>query len=56
MRHSMILHEQVVRLIEEHRRTEGEPPPEMQAVYEYLHEREIEKAESVKRLQAMYKD
>ena len=56
MRHQALLHNEVVKLIEEHRRTKGEPPANMLAVYEYLHEQAIEKAEKVKRYQAMYKD
>ena len=56
MRHQAMLHNEVVKLIEEHRRTKGEPPANMLAVYEYLHEQAIEKAEKVKRYQAMYKD
>ena len=56
MRHQFILHGEVVKLIDEHRRTKGEPPEAMQAVYDYLHEQAIDKAEKVKRYQAMYKD
>ena len=56
MRHSMILHNEVTKLIEEYRKTNGEPPADMQAVYDYLHRKSIEKAEKDKRYQAMYKD
>ena len=51
-----ILHNEVVRLIEKHRKEHGEPPPAMQAVYDYLHEKQIEKAQEAKNFQAMYKN
>ena len=56
VRHSMMLHQEVVRVIEEYRKTKGDPPPAMQALYDYLHELNIEKMEKVKRYQAMYKE
>ena len=56
MRHSMMLHQEVVRVIEEYRKAHGDPPPAMQALYDYLHELSIEKSETVKRYQAMYKE
>ena len=49
------LHKMVVTLIEEYRNKNGEPPKEMLAVYNYLHEKEINKANKVKNLQGMYK-
>lgn len=56
MRHMNLLHNEVVKIIEEHRRTKGEPPANMLAVYEYLHGKHIEAATEVKLLHSMYKE
>ena len=55
MRHVDLFHAEVVKLIEEHRRTHGEPPASMLAVYDYLHEKHIEEAKEVKMYQNQYK-
>lgn len=55
MRHVDLLHSEVVKLIEEHRRTKGEPPVSMMAVYDYLHKRHIEKANEIRMYQNQYK-
>ena len=44
MRHMDLLHGEVVRQIEQYRKTKGEPPVAMQAIYDYLHEKQIDKA------------
>ena len=53
-KHMNMLHSEVAQLIDEYRRTNGEPPANMLAVYEYLHERQVERAAEVKALQNMY--
>lgn len=56
MKHMQILHNQVAKIIENYRKTEGEPPAAMMAVYDYLHEKFIDEAKEVKMLQQMYKE
>lgn len=50
-----MLHTSVVGFIEDYRRTKGEPPPSMMAVYEYLHDKQIEEAAEVKNMQSMFR-
>lgn len=51
-----MLHNEVVKIIDEFRKTKGEPPAQMMAVYDYLHKKHIEQAKEAKLLQAMYKE
>jgi hypothetical protein len=52
--HQMALHAEVVKIIDHHRKTHGEPPEAMMAVYEYLHNKHIEKMAEARRYQEMY--
>ena len=54
--HMRRLHDEVVRIITDFRDKGNDTPPEMQGVYDYLHERQIEHASKVKNLQAMYRE
>lgn len=55
LKHMEMLHKSVVNIIEEYRHTNGEPPAEMLAVYDFLHEQQIERVAEVKIYQSMYK-
>lgn len=55
MNHVNLLHGEVTKMIEQHRREKGEPPVAMLAVYEYLHEQHIGKANRIKMYQAQYR-
>lgn len=55
MSHMQQLHDQAVRVIDDYRRAKGDPPPAMLAVYDYLHEKNIEAAGEVKAKQMLYK-
>lgn len=56
MRHMTMLHAEVEAVIQKYRQEHGEPPAEMKAIYDYLHEKQIKKAAEVKRLQEMYRE
>lgn len=53
--HQAALHTEAVKIIDEYKRTKGEPPASMMAVYEFLHKRHIEKLEEARRYQDLYK-
>lgn len=54
--HQAAIHTEVVKIIEEHRSKNGEPPAEMLAVYDYVHKRHIEALAEAKRYQDVYKN
>lgn len=54
MGHADKLHAMVTGLIRKYREEKGEPPPEMMAVYDYIHEQQIEATTEVKIKQGMY--
>ena len=56
MRHVNMLHEEVVKLIKTHREKHGEPPTAMMAVYEWEHNRQIERTQKIKILQNQFRD
>lgn len=55
MEHMNALHNEVVEIIKEYKMNNGDPPADMQAVYDYLHEGHIEKAAEIRNLHDMYK-
>ena len=55
MGHVSKLHDEVVKLIEEVRERDGEPPAGMLAVYDYEHKKQINKASKIKQMIAEYR-
>lgn len=49
------LHMQVVSIIKKYKQKQGEPPQAMKAIYNYLHERQIDKTLGIKKLQDMFR-
>lgn len=55
LQHAEMLHDHVVRMIKEYKSEHGEPPAAMQAVYDYVHEKEIDHVVEVKTKLTLYK-
>ena len=55
LEHVKILHGAVAKMIEEYRAENGEPPEGMLAVYNYLHEKQIDNVQDVRGMLAEYK-
>ena len=47
-------HDRVVNIIKVYRADKGEPPAPMMAIYEYEHEKHMDKNASIKKLQELY--
>lgn len=54
--HQAAIHAEVVKMIENYRKTHGEPPASMLAVYDFMHKRHIDKLAEARRYQEMYKN
>ena len=48
--HVNVLHNAVVKMIDKYKKEKGEPPEAMQAVYDYLHDQQIEEAAETRAL------
>ena len=55
LKHMAMLHNEVVDIIEDYRKKNGEPPSDMMAIYEYLHKKQIDKTAEVKAMQTIYR-
>lgn len=53
--HQSAIHSEVVKIIEEYRKKNGEPPAAMMAVYEYVHNKHIDALADARRYQDLYK-
>lgn len=53
--HQAALHNEVVKLIEEHRRNHGDPPPVMKALYDHMHQKHIDDLANARMYQDVYK-
>lgn len=51
-----MLHTEATRIIDDYRKTQGEPPAPMMAVYDYLHDKHMARAAEVKAAQALYRE
>ncbi len=56
MEHMQLLHQSVTALIDEERRTNGEPPPGMVEAYDMIHEWQMEEAAEVRSLIQMARE
>ena len=56
MVHMQTLHNEVEKLIMDYRKEHGDPPADMKAVYDYLHQKSIDKAKEAKTYQAMFRE
>ena len=54
--HQAMLHSEVVKLIENHRKTKGEPPAAMMAIYDHEHKKYIKHLAEARRYQEIYKN
>lgn len=55
MGHMAILHNHVVKIIDDYRKEHGDPPEAMLMLYEIMHKKHIENAAYVKGLLSLYK-
>lgn len=55
MRHVNMLHDAVVKEIEDYQKQHGNPPEAMQAIYDWVHEKDIQYATEIKAAQAMFR-
>lgn len=56
LNHMSILHEEVVKAINDYKQANGDPPEKMQSVYDYLHERHTKDANNVRLKQMQFKN
>ena len=56
MGHMERLHKKVAEKIAEYKNTNGDPPPGMMTLYDYLHRQHMNKAMKIRVMQGMYKE
>ncbi len=55
LKHALALHDAAVRLINEYKQKGEVVPPEMKAVYDYLHEKHMDRFNAIKLQQATFR-
>ena len=54
--HLKVLHAEVSRIIENVKETKGEAPPDMLAIYNYEHNKQVERSAKIRQMIAEYKN